>query len=34
MSQGLDHKLTELKLGRMRQVYPTWTLQAAQAKSW
>ena len=32
MSQTLDHKLAELKLGRMRQVYPTWTLQAAQTE--
>jgi DNA replication protein DnaC len=32
MSQALDHKLAELKLGRMRQVYPTWTLQAAQTE--
>jgi len=29
MSQTLDHKLAELKLGRMRQVYPTWIEQAA-----
>jgi DNA replication protein DnaC len=32
MSQTLDHQLAELKLGRMRQVYPTWTLQAAQTE--
>ncbi len=32
MSQALDHKLTELKLGRMRQVYPTWVEQAAQTE--
>src|SRR5689334_14189267 len=32
MSQSLDHKLSELKLGRIRQVYPTWTLEAAQAE--
>jgi DNA replication protein DnaC len=32
MSQSLDHKLTELKLGRIRQVYSTWTLQAAQTE--
>jgi DNA replication protein DnaC len=32
MSQSLDHKLTELKLGRIWQVYPTWTLQAAQTE--
>jgi DNA replication protein DnaC len=32
MSQALDHKLTELKLGRMRQVYPTWVEQASQAE--
>ena len=32
MSQTLDHKLTELKLGRMRQVYPTWVEQAAQTE--
>jgi DNA replication protein DnaC len=30
MSESLDHKLTMLKLGRMRQVYASWTLQAAQ----
>ncbi len=29
MSQALDHKLAELKLGRIRQVYPTWIEQAA-----
>jgi hypothetical protein len=32
MSQPLDHKLAELKLGRMRQVYPTWIEQAAQTE--
>ena len=32
MSQALDHKLTELKLGRMRQVYPTWGEQAVQTE--
>ena len=32
MSQALDHKLAELKLGRMRQVYPTWIEQAAQSE--
>ena len=32
MSQALDHKLTELKLGRMRQVYPTWVEQAVQTE--
>jgi DNA replication protein DnaC len=32
MSQALDHKLAELKLGRMRQVYPTWVEQAAHTE--
>src|SRR5260370_5043636 len=32
MSESLDHKLTTLKLARMRQVYASWTLQAAQAE--
>jgi len=32
MSQTLDHQLTELKLGRMRQVYPTWIEQAAHTE--
>jgi DNA replication protein DnaC len=32
MSQTLDHKLAELKLGRMRQVYPTWIEQAAHTE--
>src|SRR5437764_8437927 len=32
MSQALDHKLTELKLGQMRQVYPTWVDQAAHTQ--
>src|SRR5438067_5061821 len=32
MSQALDHKLAELKLGRMRQVYPTWIEQAAHTE--
>jgi DNA replication protein DnaC len=32
MSESLDHKLSTLKLGRMRQVYPSWTLQAAHTE--
>lgn len=32
MSQVLDHKLAELKLARMRQVYPTWVEQAAHTE--
>jgi DNA replication protein DnaC len=32
MSQALDHQLAELKLGRMRQVYPTWIDQAAHTQ--
>jgi DNA replication protein DnaC len=32
MSESLDHKLTMLKLGRMRQVYPSWIEQAAQTE--
>src|SRR5213595_1569139 len=32
MSQALDHKLAELKLGRMQQVYPTWIEQAAHTQ--
>jgi len=32
MSESLDHKLTMLKLARVREVYPSWTLQAAQSE--
>jgi len=32
MSESLDHKLTTLKLGRMRQVYTSWIEQAAQTE--
>ena len=32
MSQALDQKLGELKLGRIRQVYPTWIEQAAHTQ--
>jgi DNA replication protein DnaC len=32
MSESLDHKLTTLKLGRMRQVYASWIEQAAQTE--
>jgi len=32
MSESLDHKLTTLKLARMRQVYASWIEQAAQAE--
>lgn len=32
MSEPLDHKLTILKLGRMRQVYASWIEQAAQTE--
>ena len=32
MSESLDHKLTTLKLARVREVYPSWTLQAAQSE--
>jgi DNA replication protein DnaC len=32
MSESLDHKLTTLKLGRMRQVYASWIAQAAQTE--
>ncbi len=32
MSQALDHKLAELKLGRIRQVYPVWIDQAAHTE--
>src|SRR5713101_2225085 len=32
MSESLDHKLTTLKLARLREVYPSWTLQAAQSE--
>src|SRR5262249_19748461 len=30
MSETLDQKLTALKLGRIRQIYPSWIEQAAQ----
>lgn len=30
MSEVLDHKLTELRLARIRQVYPSWIEQAEQ----
>jgi DNA replication protein DnaC len=32
MSETLDQKLATLKLGRMRQVYASWTLQAVQSE--
>src|SRR5437868_15218007 len=32
MSESLDHKLTALKLARIRQVYPSWIEQAAQSE--
>src|SRR6266852_6432049 len=32
MSESLDHKLTTLKLARVREVYPSWTLQATQSE--
>ena len=32
MSESLDHKLTTLKLARVREVYPSWRLQAAQSE--
>ncbi|HEY6408241.1 MAG TPA: IS21-like element helper ATPase IstB [Ktedonobacteraceae bacterium] len=32
MSESLDHKLTTLKLGRIRQVYTSWIEQAAQTE--
>lgn len=32
MSESLDHKLTTLKLGRMRQVYTSWIEQAAHTE--
>jgi len=32
MSESLDHKLTTLKLARVREVYASWTLQAAQSE--
>ena len=32
MSESLDHKLTTLKLARVREVYPSWILQAAQSE--
>ena len=32
MSESLDHKLSTLKLGRMRQVYPSWIEQAAHTE--
>jgi DNA replication protein DnaC len=31
MSESLDAKLTALKLGRIRQIYPSWLEQAAQS---
>jgi DNA replication protein DnaC len=31
MSESLDQKLTALKLGRIRQIYPSWIEQAAQS---
>jgi DNA replication protein DnaC len=31
MSEALDQKLTTLKLGRIRQVYPSWIEQAAHS---
>jgi DNA replication protein DnaC len=30
MSEALEQKLTELKLGRIRQIYPSWIEQASQ----
>ena len=32
MSESLDHKLTTLKLARVREVNASWTLQAAQSE--
>ena len=32
MSESLDHKLTTLKLARVREVYPSWIEQAAQSE--
>ncbi len=32
MNQTLDQKLATLKLGRMRQVYPSWVEQAMQSE--
>jgi len=32
MSESLDHKLSTLKLGRLRQVYPSWIEQAAHTE--
>jgi len=32
MSESLDHKLTTLKLARVREVYASWTLQAVQSE--
>lgn len=32
MNDTLDQKLATLKLGRMRQVYPSWVEQAAQSE--
>lgn len=32
MNETLDQKLATLKLGRMRQVYPSWVEQAAQSE--
>jgi DNA replication protein DnaC len=32
MSESLDYQLTTLKLARVREVYPSWTLQAAQSE--
>jgi DNA replication protein DnaC len=32
MTESLDHKLTTLKLGRVRQVYASWIEQAAQTE--
>ncbi len=32
MSESLDHKLTTLKLARIRQVYPSWIEQAVQSE--
>ena len=29
MTEGLEQKLTALRLGRIRQIYPSWIEQAA-----
>ena len=32
MSESLDHKLTTLKLARVREIYASWIEQAAQTE--